>query len=87
MVATINPNFPVWDEHVLNNLGLKKPADGTKNRIEKNIELYNSIVKWYVDFLPTYDAKRMIKLFDARYKTANITDTKKIDLILWQMRG
>lgn len=87
MVATINPNFPVWDENVLKNLELKKPYNGTKNRIDKTIDLYNSIVKWYVDFLPTDDAKKMIVLFNDRYKGANITDTKKIDLFLWQMRG
>ena len=86
MVATINPNFPVWDEYVLTNLGLSKPAYGTKNRINKTISLYNDIVKWYVDFLPTDDAKKMIILFNDRYKGANITDTKKIDLILWQIR-
>ncbi len=87
MVATINPSFPVWDEYVLKNLGLKKTYSGSKNRIDKTIDLYNIIVKWYVDFLPTDDAKKMIILFNERYKCANITDTKKIDLILWQMRG
>lgn len=87
MVATINPHFPVWDEYVLKNLGLKKPAYGTNNRIDKTINLYNDIVKWYVDFLPTDDSQRLIKLFNNRYKDTNLTDTKKIDLILWQLRG
>jgi hypothetical protein len=86
LVATINPNLPVWDEFILKNLGLKKPAYGTKNRINKTIELYNSIIKWYEDFLQTDDSRRMIQLFDERYKGVDITDTKKIDLILWQIR-
>ena len=86
MVATLNPHLPVWDEFILKNLGLKKPAYGTKNRISKTVDLYNSIIKWYEDFLPTDDAKRMIELFDERYKDTDITDTKKIDLILWQIR-
>lgn len=86
LVATINPNLPVWDEFILKNLGLKKPAYGTKNRINKTIELYNSIIKWYEDFLQTDDSIRMIQLFDERYKGVDITDTKKIDLILWQIR-
>lgn len=86
MVATLNPNLPVWDEFILKNLGLKKPAYGTKNRINKTVDLYNNIVKWYEDFLPTDNAKKMIELFDEKYKGVNITDTKKIDLILWQIR-
>ena len=87
LVATINPNFPVWDEHVLRNLGLRAPVYGTKNRVEKTISLYDDIVRWYVDFLSTDDAKKLINLFDNRYKETNITDTKKIDFILWQSRG
>ena len=86
IAATINPNFPVWDEYVLRNLGLKKPAYGSKNRINKMIRLYNDIVEWYVDFLQSYESRNIIKLFDNRYKDNNLTDTKKIDLILWQMR-
>lgn len=86
LVATINPNLPVWDEFILKNLELKKPAYGTNNRINKTIELYNSIIKWYEDFLQTDDSRRMIQLFDERYKDVDITDIKKIDLILWQIR-
>lgn len=86
MVATINPNFPVWDEYALRNLGLKKPAYGTKNRIDRMISVYNDIVKWYVDFLQSNEASYIIKLFDSKFKNNNLTDTKKIDLILWQLR-
>lgn len=86
MVATINPDFPVWDEYVLRNLGLKKPIYGAKNRIGKMVSVYNDIVKWYVDFLQSNEARYIIKLFDSKYKNNNLTDTKKIDFILWQMR-
>lgn len=52
----------------------------------ETVDLYNSIIRWYEDFLPTDHAKKMIELFDDRYKGVDITDTKKIDLILWQIR-
>jgi len=86
MVATINPNLPVWDEFVLKNLNLKKPSYGAKDRVNKTIELYKTIVDWYDDFLLTDDAKQMLDLFESKYPNTDITNIKKIDLILWQMR-
>lgn len=40
LVVTINPNKPVWDEFVLQNLGIKKPTTYSKNRIEKTIDKF-----------------------------------------------
>ena len=86
LLATINPNMPVWDEFVLLNLQLKKPTYTDKNRLSKTVELYSQINKWYADFLASDESKEMLKLFNTRYPKANITNVKKIDLILWQMR-
>ncbi|MPW27069.1 hypothetical protein GC105_14900 [Alkalibaculum sp. M08DMB] len=86
MVATINPNQPVWDEFVLQNLGLKKPYPSSKNRLQKTIDLYHKISEWYSNFLETNDSKELIKLFNKKYPNAKITNIKKIDLVLWQMR-
>lgn len=86
MLATLNPHMPVWDEFVLNNLDLKKPSYSSKNRLSKTVDVYNQIIYWYEDFLETDDAKEMIALFDKKYPQKNLTDTKKIDLILWKMR-
>lgn len=87
LVATINPRSPVWDEFVLKNLNLKKPNYGSpETRINKAIEIYSKIQQWYSKFLITTEAKQWIELFDSRYPNTNITDVKKIDLILWQMR-
>lgn len=86
LVATINPKLPVWDIYVLQNLGLKKPTYSSKERLDKTIDLYSAIVEWYEKFLLTDDAKRLIEMFDNKYKNVEITDVKKVDLILWKMR-
>lgn len=86
LVATINPNLPIWDKFVLTNLGLKAPTYACTNRIEKCINLYDQIQNWYSEFLTTDDSKQILYFFDAKYPSCPITDIKKIDLILWQMR-
>ncbi len=92
MLATINPNKPIWDKYVLNNLGLKAPynngaSDDAKiKRLDKTILKYKEIEKWYESFLKTERAMNVIEVFDEYYSYSNISDIKKIDFILWQTR-
>lgn len=89
VVATINPNFPVWDKEVLARLNLKAPSYNMdkKVRFEKIVKTYNDIVLWYSEFLKTEQARDMLKVFDEKVGVYDITDLKKIDLILWQTRS
>ena len=89
IAATINPNLPVWDSIVLKHLGLKTPGynlsvEERKNRI---VEMYNSLQKFYSDFLKHKLSNKMIGDFDEKFPNNNISAIKKIDLILWQTRN
>ncbi len=86
MLSVIDPTCPVWDRYVLQNLGLKAPYASANNRIEKVVAVYDKITDWYRDFMSTEEAAEMIRMFDEKYPDAHISDVKKIDLILWQMR-
>jgi len=86
LIATINQNKPVIDRYVLHNIGMRLPYTYTKNRFEKTIEVYRDVECWYQIFLSTEDASIMIDSFNKAYTNAKITNLKKIDLILWQMR-
>lgn len=86
LVATINPNLPIWDSVVLDNLQLKPPAYYRKDRIEESIKLYERIVDWYKDYLKDEEGQKMIELFDEEYPNTGITDIKKIDFVIWQIR-
>ena len=87
LVATIDPTKPVWDEFVLKNLGLSKPKNHSKNRIEQTIELYHEIEHKYKEFLLTNKGKDLLIEFDRFFPDTDLTDTKKLDLLLWQSRG
>lgn len=88
LVATVNPNLPVWDNEVLRNLNLKKPYyyERVEARLEKTKNLFGIIRKWYTDYLITEDGKKQLAEFDKHFPNSGITNTKKIDLILWQTR-
>lgn len=86
LVATLKPTMPIWDKFVLENIGLVAPAYGTRDRMNKIIDVYSKIVDWYEKYLNTDDAKFIIKLFDEKIGQQNITNLKKIDFVLWQMR-
>lgn len=88
MVATLNPNMPIWDKYVLNNLNLKLEGKSKEERLKNAINLYGAIVEWYKKFLKSNEAQLWILEFDsALSKYAWFTPTKKVDLILWSMRG
>lgn len=86
LVATLNPDKPVWDMYVLQNLGLKAPYQADKNRLSKIIKLYDDMCDWYTEYLLREETIEVLKMFDKMYPDAHISNVKKIDLILWQMR-
>ncbi|MDA2920317.1 hypothetical protein MYX76_12640 [Desulfobacterota bacterium AH_259_B03_O07] len=89
LVATINPNLPVIDSVVLKNLGLKLPSPNlsTGERILKINKLHKDLKTIYTKYLKTGRGKYLIESFRKKYSNINITDTKILDLILWQIRG
>lgn len=86
LLSIINPNMPVWDKYVLENLRIKAPAPSDVDRLQKTISIYEDICAWYQTFLLSEDARKMISMFDEVYPGTQITNVKKVDLILWQIR-
>ena len=82
LLATVNPNMPIWDKFVLQNLGLRTPYHYEKNRLQKTIQLYQKICDWY----KTDEAIKKLAVFNQQFPGTNITDVKKIDFILWATR-
>ena len=87
MLATINPDMPIWDSYVLKNLGLKLRGKNKEERFSMAVVLYDNICSWYRDFLKTDEAKEMIGMFDQAFpEYSNLTEIKKIDFIIWALR-
>lgn len=87
MLATINPDMPIWDSYVLKNLGLKLRGKNKEERFSMAVVLYDNICSWYRDFLKTDESKEMIEMFNQTFpEYSNITEIKKIDFIIWALR-
>ena len=87
MLATIFPDKPIWDPHVVQNLNMALVGATTPERLKNAIALYADMEKWYANFLQTEKAKECIEAFDCvmpDYK--HISSIKKIDSILWSIR-
>lgn len=86
MLATRNPELPVIDRWVLDNLQLRLPGYLEQDRVQKVVQLYDRIVTWYHEFLKTPTGKQALRMFDNLISHCDITAVKKIDFILWQTR-
>ena len=93
LMAAVDPSFPIWDKHVLQNLELLKGWEKTTGRdrmlrIDEADRIYQEIKTWYETFICSEDGKRCVAAFDAampRYKD-KLTTVKKIDYLLWSKR-
>lgn len=87
LLATLNPDMPVWDDIVLENLTLKKPQQHSKNRFEDTVVLYGQIYNWYRDTVKSAEGKEIIAQFDQVYPGADLSNVKKVEFVLRQIRG
>lgn len=86
LLATANPNKVVLDSIVLKNLGLKLPYASSNNRKTLVVGVFNELDERLNKLLNTDSGRYLVDSFNAMYPQANITDIKKLDLVLWQMR-
>ena len=86
LIATLNPRKPVIDKFVLGNLGLRLPYYSAKRREERTVGVYDDLCGAYEVFMGTPEAHRICGRFAEVYPWADVTDLKKVDLVLWQTR-
>ena len=83
MLATIDASKPIWDQYVLQNLGLELMGKTQEEKLQNAVILYAQIVNWYADYLTTGEARENIMEFDRPLpEYAWVSDTKKIDSYL-----
>lgn len=83
MLATINPDKPIWDSRVLASLKLDKEWEKKWN-VDHAIEIYDSIRDGYKKFESTKFCDECLKEFDSWFPDYDwISTTKKIDFLLW----
>jgi hypothetical protein len=87
LVATLDPNEPVWDQYVIQNTGQKAPYYSDSRKAEKAKVLFRRIREWYKQHMASPEGLLKIAVFDEMIPECDqITDIKKIDFVLWQTR-
>ena len=86
MLAIINPNMPIWDQYIINNLELKIEGKTKKERLNNTICVYNEIIKKEKELLKRHDIKQSIKEFRNKYNDYELADIKILDYLLWNNR-
>ena len=87
MLATLNPDFPIWDQYVLKNLGITLPTTKEKKSVDLIVEYYSQICDWYKKYIESDEGKKCVEVFNqtlSHYKW--ISPIKKIDFFLWGKR-
>lgn len=89
LIATLNPDMPIWDKYVLQWLGFPKNDEpkGKKQKIEYFASIYRMITKEYNGHFSDSNIEEAIKRFDASIPEGkNISKMKKLDFMLWSNR-
>lgn len=86
LVAILDPSKPVIDRFVLENFGLKLPRWGSADRESKTVDLYRDLCGHYQEFVHDKTGVMIRELFERGFPKSGITELKKIDLVLWQIR-
>jgi hypothetical protein len=86
LLATINPGMPVIDSVVLRNLSLRLPYPHSIDRLERTLELHAKLRLSFLEFLESENGRYLVKRFLERYEGDEVTETKMLDLVLWQSR-
>ena len=88
MIATINPDMPIWDRYVVQNLCLELKGKTKEDQLTCAVDLYDQIVSWYESFLKTENGRECLTEFN-RILPGYVwmSDVKKIDFYLWSIRS
>lgn len=88
LAATLDPDEPVWDQYVIQNIGQKAPAYSSPRKMQWAKVIFQGIREWYWERIESPEGRLMIDVFDQLVKQHDqITDIKKIDFVLWQTRS
>lgn len=86
MLSTINPNMPIWDQYVLNNLNIKVDGHTKDEKLINTKEAYKKIIEEVNNKLKEKDIKESISDFRKFFPELNFSDVKILDFILWNDR-
>jgi hypothetical protein len=88
MVATINPENPIYDKEICKHLGIKQGTIADPEaRLATAISNFSALRTFHSAAIKTRGASDLIEAFDRQFERfGGFTSVKKIDLMMWQWR-
>lgn len=86
LAATLDPDLPIIDSVVFKNLNLRLPTRVTPNRLGAISNQHVNVKREFQNFLESKNGIYLIRRFLEEYPEAKVSDIKKLDFILWQLR-
>lgn len=88
LIATLDPEQPVWDTFIMMNTGVRPPSYTSKSKVAQAKTAYRAVQDWYARFLTSDEGSLVLRIFnDTVQEHHRIRDLKKVDFVLWQTRG
>lgn len=83
LLATINPNMPILDSHVLKKMDLKITGRTSVQKLESSKKVYAELIEKERNLLKKEEVLRFIKEFRTYVPEYDLTDIKILDYLLW----
>lgn len=85
LLATLEPDMPIWDSIVLQNLSLRpNNSQNQDKRLDGTVKTYQDLVCWYQEFLQTARGHEFVAAFDTAFPDlTGIGAVKKVDFLIW----
>lgn len=86
LIATVDESKAVLDNNILSELQISHPSSAKKDlRYVKWVKTYKKVNDLYQEFIATVEGGKFITEFDETFpELKNISDVKKIDVLLWE---
>lgn len=85
MLATLNPEKPIWDSRVKSILEFNIQGNTREKKKKSIINIYYRIEETYKSYLESAEGIRNIELFDRiiGYKYPSLSKIRKLDFMIW----
>ena len=85
LLNLLDPSMPIWDSIVATNrFGFKMPYVSVHERDRVCIERYEAFRTAFLTYVSSAEGQNLIALFDRAFPDSGLSDTKKVDFILWK---
>ena len=84
LISCVNPRYPVWNKAIVGKyFGIVEPP-AEEASAEKCSKLYEEFMDKLYVYMNSPEGKELIKVFDTKFPSAEITNVNKVAILIWQ---